>query len=400
MNSFVKQWIDRLPEKQRPWLLGAVGLVAVYLAWRLVSWALGPHGPPPETAMPVVVATATAGDVPLYLEGIGTVRAANTVTVRSRVDGQLVEVSFREGQTVRQGDVIAQIDPRPFQAMLDNAMGNLARDQSSLENAKRDLMRSQELAKSGYAAQQRVDTQAATANSLAAAVRSDEAAVRNAHVQLGYATIKAPIDGRTGIRQIDAGNIIHASDPNGLVVITQVQPITAIFTLPQKDLARVVAAGDPTSLKVTALNSESTTELDTGTLELIDNTIDPATGSVKLKASFPNTRQALWPGQFVNIRLQVGVAKSGVTVPSRAVQRGPKGPYAYVIKDDERAELRQLETGQEHDDRILVSKGLNAADRVVTDGALGLKAGTKVRATDGEKTEAAARDAATQGTVK
>jgi multidrug efflux system membrane fusion protein len=380
--------------------LAALAVIAALILYRVAVWALGARGPKPVAAIPVTAVTATASDVPIYLEGLGTVRATNTVTVRSRVDGQLVDVAFKEGQTVAKGDVLAEIDPRPFKAQVETAAGNLARDQANLENARRDLARYQELAKSGYAAQQRVDTQAATVNALAASVRADEGALRNARVQLGYTTIKAPIDGRTGIRQIDAGNIIHATDPNGLVVITQVQPITAVFTIPQKDLAQVLAAGDPTTLKVTALNSERTAALDHGTLELIDNTIDQTTGTVRLKATFPNAKNTLWPGEFVNVQLQTGTAHGGVTIPSRAVQRGPNGPYIYVVKADDTVEMRSLAQGQEHDGRTLVTKGLAAGERVVTDGTLSLTTGVKVRIANAqsdnggdEKSASASQDA-------
>lgn len=393
----VTQWIDRIPAKQRPWAKGAAAIAAAIFLWQIGSWAFSHHQPPPDNSVPILVATAAVSDVPLYLEGLGTVRATNTVTVRSRVDGQLVEVRFREGQTVKKDDVLAQIDARPFQAMFDNAMGNLARDRATLENAKRDLVRYQELAKSGFATQQNIDTQAANVASLAATVRAGEGAARNAQVQLGYATIKAPIDGRTGIRQIDTGNIIHASDPNGLVVITQVQPIAVIFTLPQKDLARVIAAGDPTTLKVVALDTESTIQLAQGTLELIDNTFDTATGTVRLKATFPNAPQTLWPGQFVNVRLQTGTAHNAVTVPAQAVQRGAKGSFVYVVTAQNTVEMRVLETGQEQNGTIIVTKGLNANERVVTDGVLSITSGSKVRVAD-QKADAGNKDStAAQG---
>jgi len=376
--------LENLTPKQRKAAKIAGALVAVFVVWRLGNWILGHQAPPSQAAVPVVTARVMGGNVPLYLDSIGTVRAYNTVTVRARVDGELLDVAFREGQDVKKGDILAQIDPRPFRAMLDNALSNLARDQSSLANARRDLARYQELAGNGYATHQQVDTQTAAVNSLSATVRSDEATIRNAKVQLGYATIIAPIDGRTGIRQIDAGNIIHAADPNGLVVIAQIQPISAIFTLPQDQMTKVTGQEAKAPLKVTAFDSTGANALDEGELELVDNMIDPATGTVRLKARFANAKQTLWPGEFINIRLQIGDVSNGVTVASRAVQRGPHGLFAYVIKSDNTVEMRSVETGQERDGQVLVTKGLNAGERVVVDGQLRLAPGSKVQFADNE----------------
>ncbi|HTJ63246.1 MAG TPA: efflux RND transporter periplasmic adaptor subunit [Alphaproteobacteria bacterium] len=345
----------------------------------------GNHHAPP---VPVISSDVTARDVPLVLLGIGTVQAYNTVTVHARIDGELVNVAFKEGQDVKKGDLLAQIDPRPFQAALDNALATQAKDQATLANAKRDLARYQDTAPKGFSTRQQLDTQQALVDSTAAAVQADAANVENARVQLGYTTITAPLDGVTGIRLIDQGNIVHASDANGLVVVTQVQPISVIFTLPQDVLPSVVAARGKGTLAVTALDGNNTTELGDGTLELIDNQIDPATGTVKLKANFPNPGRTLWPGQFVNARLRIGVAEKGLTVPTRVIQRGQKGFYAYVIKPDNTVEVRQVVTGQEDRGQTLVTKGLNPGERVVVDGQLRLQPGATVQATD-EKTAAA-----------
>jgi multidrug efflux system membrane fusion protein len=308
------------------------------------------------------------------------------VTIQARVDGQLDSVDFREGQDVKAGDPLAHIDPRPFQAALDNALATQAKDQATLENARIDLKRYQDTAPKGYSTRQQLDTQQATVNSLVAAVQADAANVGNARVQLGYTSIVSPIDGRTGIRHIDKGNIVHASDTGGLVVITQLQPISVIFTLPQDTLPQINAAQAEGALGVVAFTRDDVTELDQGVLELVDNQIDPATGTIKLKARFDNKKLALWPGQFVNMRLQVGDVHNGLSVDSRVIQRGPQGVYAYVIKADDTVEMRPIEIGQDYRGQTLVTKGLTAGERVVVDGQLRLDAGTKVTA-DTSKTQ-------------
>jgi len=302
-----------------------------------------------------------------------------------RVEGQLESVDFHEGQDVKEGDKLAQIDPRPYQAALDNALANLAKDQALLANAKRDLVRYHDTASRGYTTQQQLETQMATVSSLEATIQADQATIENARVQLGYTTITSPIDGRTGIRLIDKGNIVHAADTGGLVVITQLQPIAAIFTLPQDTLPRVAAALKSGTLAVTAFSRDDKTELGQGTLELVDNEIDTTTGTLRLKARFPNGDLALWPGEFVNVRLQIGVVHDGIVVDSRVLQRGPKGVYAYVIKPDDTVEMRPIETGQDYNGQLLVTKGLSANERVVVDGQLRLQPGMKVSATPADK---------------
>ena len=371
----------------RKLLAGAAGIL-------IVGWLVfGRGGDNKHTAIVAAPVPVTSGqvitrDVPLNLVGIGTIQAYNTVTMRARVDGELVNVAFHEGEDVKKGDVLAQIDPRPYQAALDNALATLAKDQAALTNAKRDLARYQDTAGKGFSSRQQLDTQTAAVDSAAATIQADTATIENARVQLGYTTITSPLDGVTGIRQIDQGNIIHATDANGLVVITQIQPISAIFTLPQSDLPRIAEARAKGGLIVTALDGDGVTELDQGTLALVDNQIDAATGTIKLKANFPNTKRTLWPGQFVNARLQVGEVKDGQTVASRVIQRGPKGFFVFVIKPDNTVEARPVETGQEDRGQILVVKGLNAGERVVIDGQLRLQSGSTVQATD-EKTAAA-----------
>jgi multidrug efflux system membrane fusion protein len=338
--------------------------------------------------VPVTSGQVVARDVALNLTGIGTVQAYNTVTIRARVDGELVNVAFHEGSDVTKGDVLAQIDPRPYQAALDTAAATLAKDQAALANAKRDLARYQDTAGKGYSSRQQLDTQTMTVESTTAQIQADQAALENARVQLGYTTITSPLDGVTGIRLMDQGNIIHASDPGGLVVVTQLQPISVIFTLPQNELPRIAAARANGPLTAVALDGDGITELDRGTLALVDNQIDPNTGMVKLKANFPNERRTLWPGQFVNVRLQVGTVHDGLIVASRVIQRGPKGLFAFVIRPDNTVEMRSVETGQDDRGQVLVTKGLSAGERVVVDGQLRLQPGTPVQATE-DKTAAA-----------
>jgi multidrug efflux system membrane fusion protein len=329
--------------------------------------------------VPIVAGKVEVGDIPLYVNGVGTVQAYNTVNVLARVDGQLESVDFREGQDVKAGDKLAQIDARPFQAALDAALGTLAKDQATLANARRDLARYQDTASKGYSSRQQLDTQAALVESTNAQIQADQAAVENARVQLGYTTITSPIDGRTGIRHIDKGNIVHAADTTGLVVITQLQPISVIFTLPQDALPRVTAAeqsGQP--LAVAAFARDGVTELGQGVLELVDNQIDQTTGTIRLKARFANPTRSLWPGEFVNARLQVGTVHDGLVVDSRVVQRGPKGVFAYVIKPDNSVEMRTIEPGQDYAGQTIVTKGLAANERVVVDGQMRLQAGSKV----------------------
>ena len=368
-------------------LAGAAGLL-------VVGWLIFGHGgdsPPAggrNAPIPVTAAPVVARDVPLNLTGIGTVQAFNTVTIRARVDGELVNVTFTEGQDVKKGDVLAQIDPRPYQAALENVTAMLAKDQAALSNARRDLGRYRDTAEKGYSSRQQLDTQGSSVDALTAMIQADMANVETAKVQLGYTTITAPIDGVTGIRLIDQGNLVRASDATGLVVITQIQPISAVFTLPQDELPLIAAARDKGTLAVTALNADGATELAQGTLTLIDNQIDQTTGSIKLKASFPNEKRTLWPGQFINIRLRVGEVHDGLTVASRVIQRGPKGFFAFVVKPDNSVEIRPVETGPEDRGQILVTKGLSEGERVVVDGQLRLEPGSTVQATE-DKTAAA-----------
>jgi multidrug efflux system membrane fusion protein len=337
----------------------------------------------PSTAVPPVPITAGMAevkDVPVYLTGLGTVQAFNTVTVNTRVDGQLDEVNFTEGQHVKAGDVLAQIDPRPFQAALDLAQATRAKDQAQLANARLDLQRYQ---KAGTLAntQQQIDTQAALVQQLEATVKADQANIEAAQVQLDYTTIKAPILGRTGTRLVDQGNIIHATSTTGLVVITQLQPISVVFTLPQDELQEVIDEMRSTStpLKVVAQGRDDQQELGEGSLKLVDNQIDQTTGSIRLKATFPNTEYRLWPGQYVNVQLLLKTLPQVVTVPSSAIQRGPDGMFVYVVKPDSTVAMQAVSVGQMTYGTSVIDKGLTPGTRIVVAGQYRLQPGSRVQ---------------------
>ena len=360
-------------------LLIAAGVVAAgLLVWRVAFNGHGGSADTAHAAVPVTAMKVVTRDVPEYRTGIGTIQAYNTVTVRARVDGELTEVAFQEGQDVKKGDLLAHIDARAYEAALHNAQATLAKDEAALANARHDLARYAETAAKGYTSGQQLDTQNSTVTTLAAAVQADQASVENARVQLSYTTITAPLDGRTGIRIVDQGNIVHAADAAGLVVITQVQPISAVFTLPQDQLPDVAAAQNRGQLEVGAFSRTGTTAFDNGKLQLIDNQIDPTTGTVRLKATFPNAGRKLWPGQFVNVRLRVGVALNSVALPARAIQRSDKGAFVYVVKADNTVEARQVETGAEDRGQVLIIKGLSTGENVVVDGQMRLQPGAKV----------------------
>jgi multidrug efflux system membrane fusion protein len=329
--------------------------------------------------VPVIAGTVAQKEVPIWLDGLGTVQAFNMVTVRVRVDGELQKIAFTEGQDVKQGDLLAQIDPRTYQAALAQAQGKKAQDEATLANARRDLVRYTDLRKEGnYATQQQLDTQRALVDQLAATVQQDQAAIDNAQTLLGYTTVTSPIAGRVGIRQIDQGNIVHAGDANGLVTVTQLKPISVIFTLPESNLRAVLDQAAKGPLQTVALDRDNATELARGTLAVIDNTIDQTTGTVKLKATFQNDPIHLWPGQFVNMRLLLASRPDGITVPAQAVQRGPKGAFAYVIGDGDKVEVRQIKVAQIEAGEALIDDGLKPGERIVVDGQSRLQPGSQV----------------------
>jgi multidrug efflux system membrane fusion protein len=338
--------------------------------------------------VPVVAALANRADVPVYLDGVGTVRALNTVTVRAQVEGRLVEVAFKEGEDVKRGQVLARIDPTTFQAQLDQAIAKKAQDEATLANARIDLERYTKLVASNSVARQQLDTQKATVAQLEALVNLDQAAMDNARAILQYTTITAPIDGRTGIRQVDQGNIVRASDPNGLVVITQLRPISVLFTLPQQQLAdvsRALAKGTPA---VDAFGADNKTVIDRGTLQVVDNQVDQTTGTIKLKAEFPNKDLQLWPGQFVNVRLLIDTLQQVVVAPTAAVQRGPTGIFVFVVQADNTVAVRPVTVTQQNEMQAVIATGLKPDERVVTTGFARLTAGSDVTVTNAESVPA------------
>jgi membrane fusion protein, multidrug efflux system len=344
---------------------------------------------PEPVRVPVVTSTVTSNDVPIYLRGVGTVIAYNNVIVRSQITGQLVKISFNQGQTVHQGDVLAEIDPRPYQAQLDQMTANRDRDQAQLINAQQNLNRYTQLGSKGWATPQLVETQQAQLGQLQAMVKSDEALMDAARVNLSYTQLTAPIDGVTGIRQIDNGNIIHPTDPNGLVDVTQIQPISIIFTLPETTFGEIQAQMAKGPLKVLAYSQDDRTELDQGTLELIDNQILQTTGTIRLRANFPNARRMLWPGELVNARLLLETRHNGLTIPPGAVQQGPNGSYVYVIAPNETAQLRPVKVDQISDGAAVIDSGVQANEAVVVDGQYGLQPGSLVNVLHGKAAEQA-----------
>ncbi len=333
------------------------------------------------SAIPVLVATAEARDVPIVLRGLGTVEAFNTVSLKSRVEGAVTKINFKEGQEVRTGDVLVELDARPYQATLDQAKAALVRDQAALANAQIDLERYQKLLAQNYAPEQQYATQKSTVAQGHATETSDQAVVAAAELNVEYASIKSPIDGVTGIRQVDLGNLLSANS-QVLVVVTQVKPIYVIFTLPEADIARIREAMAKTQLAVVAFAANDEKKIATGVLDLVDNAVDQTTGTFKLKAEFPNDDMALWPGQFVNAHLVLDVVRNGVTVPSAAIQTGPKGSFTYVVKDDSTVDMRPVKVIQTENNMVLVGSGLKVGERMVTAGQFKLQQGTKVQVSD------------------
>jgi len=334
-----------------------------------------------NAGVPVGVATATRGDIPIYLGNLGSVVAFNTVTVRSRVDGQLINVAFQEGQFVHAGDLLAELDPRPFQVQLEQAEGQLAHDAALLKDANTNLVRYTDLYQQGVIPKQQLDTQGATVAQYDGAIKSDQAQIDNAKLQLVYCRITAPIGGRVGLRLVDAGNIVHATDVNGLVIITQLQPIAATFSLPQRSLPDVygkLRAG--AQLTVEAWDQDGINKLATGKLLTIDNTIDPTTGTYKLKAAFDNEDNHLFPNQFINARLLVGVQQGLTIIPSPAIQRGPQGTFVYVVTANGTATVRPVTQTISEGNQTGLSAGLQPGEVIVVDGQDKLQEGTKVEA--------------------
>jgi multidrug efflux system membrane fusion protein len=382
----------------------AIGVIVIVAAAALIYVFTG--SPPQQRRspfgaeggpVPVLVAAATKADVPVYLDAVGTIKALNTVTVRPQVDGKLLSVGFKEGDDVKKGDVLARIDPTTYQAQLDQAIAKKAQDEALLANAKIDLDRYEKLAASNAINHQQADTQKALVAQDAALVQSDQAAIENVQATLGYTTIVAPIAGRTGIRMVDEGNIVHASDANSaIVVITQLKPISVLFSLPQQDLGQVNDAFAKAPLTIEAQRPDSDAVIDRGTLRVVDNQVDQTTGTVKLKAEFPNANLQLWPGQFVNVRLLIDTLKDVVVIPTGAVQRGPNGTFVYVVKDDNTVAIRPIAVQKQDETQTVVKSGLTPPERVVTTGFVRLTDGSKVTIGSADGAPAAGQQGARQ----
>lgn len=367
------------------WIVALTLVVAIVVAGGL--WlqrdASGPvipaAGRPPQPLIPVRIASASRESMPRYLTGLGTVTAASTVTVHSRVSGQLQALHFREGQQVKAGDLLAEIDPSQFKVALAQAQGQLAKDQARLGNARRDLTRYQQLAKTSLVSRQQLDAQQALVSETAAAIRVDEALVASAQLQLAWSRISAPIDGRVGLKQTDVGNQISASDAKGIVIITRTRPTDLIFTLPEGDIATITRAqktGKP--LRVEAWDRSNTQQLSTGTLLSLDNLIDATTGTIRLKARFNNQDDALFPNQFVNARLLVDTEHNVVVIPGAALQSDDEGHFVWLLNKENNVNKQRVKTGIQYRQKVVISTGLAAGDRVVTDGIDRLAQGTKV----------------------
>jgi membrane fusion protein, multidrug efflux system len=362
----------------RGWTIWSVITLAVlgglgYLAWTTHEKQAAGRGRP-DLAVPVLAAVPRILDVPVYLDGVGTVRALNNVLVRSQVDGKLTSVNFVEGQDVKKGDVLGEIDPALYKAQFDQAVAKKAQDEAQLGNMRLDLVRYQQLAATNAGSKQQFDTQRAVVAQQEALVAADQAAIDNAQATLGYTKITAPLSGRTGLRQVDQGNIIHT----GLAIITQLQPIAILFSLPQQQIVRVNAASAKGMLAVDVFGNDGTTVADTGKLTGIDNQVDPTTGTLKLKGEFPNANFQLWPGQFVNVRLKVDTLPQVTVIPTSAVQRGPAGTFSYVINDDDTVTAKPVVVTQQNETDAVIASGLSTSDRVVTTGFANLSDGARV----------------------
>jgi membrane fusion protein, multidrug efflux system len=369
-------------------LIAAIG-AAGYFGWQKTTGEHAVQAAQKATApkpIPVKIAAVEKADFPVYLTGLGTVQGFNTVLVRSRVDGQINKIDFVEGQFVKEGDTLVEIDPRPFQAALDQAKAKKAQDEANLANANLDLQRYTRLGE--FATRQQTDTQRATVAQLTAQIAADDAAISNAQTQLDYATVKAPISGIVGIRQVDVGNIVNAATQTGIVSIAQIEPIAVIFTAPEEQLPDIKAALAASPPKVIALSTDGKKVLSTGTLALINNQVDTTSGTIRLKAVFDNKDHALWPGQSVSTRLLVATLKDATVIPDDAVQHGNDGLYAFSVNAENKAELRQIKVTKSIDGRSVVDEGLSPGERVITSGQYRVQPGTLVSSNVADATAA------------
>ncbi len=378
-------------------IIGGIGLAAKHVYDPLEPAAASVPAP----AVPVVAGTVAQHDVPIYLTGVGTVIAYNTVLVTSQVQGQIVSINFVEGQHVHKGDLLAQIDPRPYQAQIDQMTATRDLAQAQLVNAQANLDRYTPLLAKGFATPQLVETQKAQVAQLQASIQADEALIRAAQVNLSYTRLISPVDGVTGIRQVDIGNVISPTNTSGVVVVTQLEPISLIFTLPETVLAQIQQQQENTKepLKVIAYNQDNTIKLGEGALGLVNNEILQTTGQIQLKANFPNKEHRLWPGELVNARLLIDTQNNGLTVPEAVVQQGPKGTYAYVIKPDNEVETRDITVAQISEGQALITSGLKANEQVVVDGQYKLQSGAQVTILHGQAADEAAAQSAEQDPI-
>ena len=381
-GEFSKQLLAKARGSTRRTLAVGVVLLAVIAA---LYYVFGPSGQQRrgtrftgEGPVPVLVAPVARADVPVYLDAVGTIKALNTVTVVAQVDGKLVGVNYKEGQDVKKGDILARIDPVTYQAQLDQAVAKKAQDEAQLANSKLDLERYEKLAATNAIGKQQADTQRALVAQNTAIVQGDQAAIENAQALLGYTTITAPLDGRTGIRQVDEGNIVRSAAAQPIVVITQLKPISVFFNLPQQDLPQVNTAFAKGPLAVDALRSDNDAVIDHGSLKVVDNQVDQTTGTVKLKAEFPNADLQLWPGQFVNVRLLIDTLKQVLVAPTSAVQRGPNGTFVYAVKNDDTVAVRPVVVQKQDESQTVIKSGIDSSDRVVTTGFVRLTDGSKI----------------------
>jgi membrane fusion protein, multidrug efflux system len=394
-----------LPLRRRWWLLvaGAAVLVGSYVGWHYFVMTKGTDAAAAAKAtsaqaggsapIPVTVARVERADFPVYLIGLGTVQPYDTVTVRSRVDGQIIKVAFKQGQMVKEGDLLVEIDPRPYQAALDQALSKKAQDEANLKNAKLNLDRYATLAKQSFASAQQVDTQQATVDQLTAQINGDQAAIENAQTQLSYTTIKAPLSGRTGFRLVDPGNIVHASDQNGIVTIVQLQPISVVFTAPEESVPQINKALEAGTVPVKALSSDGLKTLSEGRLALVNNEVDQASGTIRMKATFANKDNVLWPGLSVSTRLLVDTLKQVVVIPDNAVERGPNGLYAFVVGDDNRVGVQAVAVSQSGDGLSVVERGLTPGQKVVVAGQYRLQVNSVVQPSEASRSGTLAKEA-------
>jgi multidrug efflux system membrane fusion protein len=366
-------------------LLIVIGAAAVRYTKKTTQNSKGPAPNAASRGVPVLAEPVATRDVPVYLRGLGSVSAFNTVTVKARVDGQITKINFREGQEVKQGDLLVEIDPRPYDVQLHTAEANLAKDEATLADAKLNLTRYTDLYKQGIVSQQQYNTQQSLVGQIQGSISADQAAIENAKLQLVYSRITSPIGGRIGLRMVDVGNIVHATDQNGLVVITQLHPIAVLFTLPEDYIQQVLQHMRKGQLEVDAYTRDDRTKLASGKLLTLNNEIDPTTGTNKFKAVFQNEDRVLWPNQFVNIRLLLEIKQNAITVPVAAIQRGNQGTFAYVVKPDNTVEPRVVKVGVTEGSLAAIESGLQPGEVVVTDGQDKLQPGAKVEVQRGNR---------------